>query len=132
MNALNEINLEPITYTLSALTIEQVIAFRHATKSFYSSKIPPTFSTVFRKAEFQFLERCDVDMRLLLHVEQAYEYLSELQVGDMPVITTKIQTARERRGMYFFTLQTEVSCAGKLRVRSTTQFVIRPPTTVPT
>lgn len=126
MKPIEQIQFEPISFSLSPITEKQVSDFRNATGTRFTSGVPVTFPTMFRKAEFQFLDLCEVDMRQLLHVDQEYEYVSPVEVGDVLDVSTKIESVRERRGMYFFTLKTEISAGKKMKVISITQFVVRP------
>jgi hypothetical protein len=117
--------LSPITFSLGPLSEEKVSAFRKATSTAHTRAIPPTFPTCFRKAEFDWLDLIKVDMRTLLHTEQEYEYLVPLQVGDTLTVTTSVESCRERRGMTFFVLLSEVSDGKAVKVRSHTTFVLR-------
>lgn len=117
--------LKPLTFEAGPLTEAEVRLFCEATRSTHCVGVPPTFATIFRKAEFQWLSHMKVDMRNLLHTEQEYEYFEPLEVGDKLSITTSIQDWKERRGMVFTTLASEVCCEGKVKVRSSTSFVLR-------
>lgn len=117
--------LSPITFELPPLTTEAVGAFRKATHTQYAVGIPPTFPTCFRKAEFDWLDRIQVDMRTLLHTEQEYEYLKPLQNGDKLSVTTAVESCRERRGMTFIVLLSQVFKGDSEMIRSHTTFVLR-------
>lgn len=100
--------------------------FRHATRTQYSQGVPPSFATRFRKAEFEFLDRFEVDMRELLHVDQEYEYFVPLTVGDALEVTTQIADMKDRRGMYFVVLRTDIVSNQVKKIASHTTFVVRP------
>jgi hypothetical protein len=117
--------LEPITFEVGPIRPEDISAFKKATLTAHVSSVPPTFCTVLRKAEFEWLDRMKVDMRNLLHTEQQYQYLEPIEVGQTLQVTTSIEEWKERRGMIFTTLLSEVKAAGKVRVRSSTTFVLR-------
>lgn len=122
---ISEVNREPISFNAGPLTDEHREAFRQATLTKYSLGFPPTYATSFRKAEFDFLDRFEVDMRSLLHMDQEYIYLKPLDVGDTVTITTRVGEIRERRGMIFVTLYTDLICKGETKIRSNTTFVVR-------
>ena len=121
------VNLEPIHYQADELTAHHLSQFIQATRTQSANDFPLSFATLFRKAEFMWLERMNVDLRNLLHTDQEYEYFSPFQVGDIPLITTKLVQSRERKGMVFVTLATEIRVGDKPRVLATTTFVVRPP-----
>lgn len=106
------------------VTQAQITAFQNAVRA-SSSGMPPSFPTVFRAAEFKFLDRLNANMRHLLHTEQEYAYLQPLVAGDEPLFSTRFTSHRERRGTHFMTLATEISCAGVVKIIATTSFVIR-------
>ena len=127
MKPITEVNVEPITFEAGPLTEVHLKEFREATSTEFTPGFPPTYATVFRKAEFDFLDRFKVDMRLLLHVDQEYIYLVALRIGDTLNITTSVGEIRERRGMHFVTLHTDFVCKGEAKIRSNTTFVVRDP-----
>jgi N-terminal half of MaoC dehydratase len=108
---------------------EDLEAFTKATLTEHSRAIPLTFPTTFRRPEFQWLDRLKVDMHQLLHTDQEYEYLKPLEVGDTPVIRTRICDFKERRvrqgRLVIVVLESEVSCQEELKLRSLTTFVLR-------
>lgn len=65
-------------------------------------------------------------MRELLHVDQEYEYLAPLKTGDPLKVSTRIGEIKERRGMYFVTLHTDVFGGEDKKIVSNTTFVVRP------
>lgn len=117
--------LAPITFELPPLSDAVVTAFRKATRTEYAQSIPPTFPTCFRKAEFDWLDRIQVDMRTLLHTEQEYEYLVPLTIGDKLSVTTSVESCRERRGMTFIVLLSQAFRGDIEMIRSHTTFVLR-------
>jgi len=100
-------------------------ALRAATGSEHSPLFPHTFPTIFRKSEFGWLDDMKINMRNLLHTEQEYEYLTPFQVGDLPIVRTRVENVRERGGMRFVTLVSEVTCSGELRALARSAFVVR-------
>ncbi len=118
-------NLPPITLSMEAITTETVQAFAEATLSEHFKTIPPSFATRFRKAEFEWLTRMQVDMRTLLHIEQEYEFVSPLVVGDPVEVSTKIAQWKERKSMTFVTLETTISAQGKVKIKSITTFLLQ-------
>ena len=117
-------NLPPITLEMEMLTEETVKAFALATSSEHFKTLPPSFATRFRKAEFEGLTRMNVDMRTLLHIEQEYEYLEPLKVGDKVAVSTKIAEWKERRSMTFVTLETTIMAGSATKIKSTTTFLL--------
>lgn len=111
------------------LTRELVDAFRRATLSEFSPGFPLTFATTFRKSEFKWLNKLQVDLRNLLHTEQQYEFLIPFELADIPTIRTKIIDIKERKSkrgcLTIVVLESSVLCAAQLKVRTTTTFVLR-------
>lgn len=111
---------------------ESVDRFRRATASRHVTSVPPTYVTLFRHAEYEWLNRLDVDVRNLLHAEQEYEYQRRLEVGDAPLVRTRLMEFRERRRqreiMRFIKLESEMRVRGEVAVVSRTTFVVRQPT----
>ena len=115
----------PIVFTAETITEAQVRAFHEAVGSTETKEIPSTFATRYRKAEFEWLDKVDAELKGLLHTDQTFEILVPLKIGDTPEVSTSVLEAKNRRSMRFFTLLTEVRCQGVLKVRSTTRFVVR-------
>ena len=118
-------DLTPIKFTADTLTQQRLKQFDSAVRAHYSNVAAPTYSTTFRKGEFEFLDRLRVNLRNLLHTEQDYEYFSKFQMGDVPEVETKLTSTKERRGMVFVSLSTEVKVKNQLRVRCVSSFVLR-------
>ena len=118
-------DLTPIKFTAETLTQQRLKQFDSAVRALYSNVAAPTYSTTFRKGEFEFLDRLRVNLRNLLHTEQDYEYFSTFQMGDVPEVETKLTSTKERRGMVFVSLSTEVKVKKQLRVRCVSSFVLR-------
>lgn len=125
MKPISEIDKTPISFQAAPLSEKHLEEFRQATRTQFSPGFPPTFPTCFRKAEFDFLERFEVDMRLLLHVDQEYHYIKPLKVGDVLTITTSVGDVKERKGMYFVTLTTDFVSGKDAKIKSNTTFVVR-------
>jgi acyl-CoA thioesterase FadM len=115
----------PIVFRAAPVTPKQIENFALATTSEHYSGFPLTFATIFRAAEFMWLDRLKFDMRELLHTDQEYEYIGSLKEGDVPTIYTRITDFRERRGMTFVILESEVRCDEKLVILARSSFVVR-------
>ena len=116
---------EPITLQLEPITRAQIESFARATRSEHYSDTPATYPTVFRWTEFRWLERLKLDLKGLLHTEQEYEYLQPLKQGDAPFVSTRLAEHRERRGMVFIDLESDVKVDGRTVVITRSSFVIR-------
>lgn len=115
----------PLVRRLPEITAERIHAFGHATRSEHFVDSPPTYPTTFRSTEFEWLDILKIDLHHLLHTEQEYEYLQPLREGDVPVVTTRVTEHRERRGLLFVVLETEVHVQEKLVVTTRSSFVVR-------
>jgi N-terminal half of MaoC dehydratase len=115
---------QPITNIIQALTQADIEKFKSATFNRYS-QIPPALPTLFRAAEFQWLDRMKVDMRQVLHTEQVYEFLEPLTLGVPMTITTSIVSQRERSGLRLISLSTDIITQERLCVRAVSSFVLR-------
>lgn len=118
-------DLTPIKFTADTLTEQRLKQFDSAVRAQYSNVAAPTYPTTFRKGEFEFLDRLRVNLRNLLHTEQDYEYFSTFQLGDVPEVETRLTSTKERRGMVFVSLSTEVKVKSQIRVRCISSFVLR-------
>lgn len=115
----------PIVFRADPVTRQQIDKFAQATCSEHFSDSPLTLPTVLRAAEFKWLDRLQVDMRELLHTDQEYEYIEALQEGDVPTVYTRISERRERRGMVFVVLESEIRCNDKIAIIARSSFVVR-------
>ncbi len=72
---------------------------------------PPTFLTVFRKAEFELFNRLGFDLSQVLHTEQEYQYTAPLMGRDQVEFTTVLTHVLEKlsvnHSMQFLTFETE-------------------------
>lgn len=129
MRAVTPSKDEVIELNFPQLTAEMVSRLRAATDTKFTKDVPLTLPTLFRRPEFDWLERLGVDLRNLLHTEQEYQYHSPLKVGDMPVIRTWISDFKERKGKAFslsiVEMTSSVHCDNEHRVTSVTNFVIK-------
>jgi hypothetical protein len=123
--SLSAVQDEVIRMDFGPITSDHIREFAEATRSTQFQNTPLTFPTIFRTTEFRWLDRLRIDMHQLLHTEQEYEYFVPLREGDEPVIATRISDYRERRGLLFVTLETEVHCGGTLALRAYSAFVVR-------
>ena len=119
------IDTSPIEMGFPPISAEHVCDFATATHSEFFEGTPPTFPTVFRAAEFRWLDRLKLEMRHLLHTDQQYQYVRPLRKGDAPTISTRLTEYRKRRGMLFVTLESEIRCDGELAVLARSAFVVR-------
>lgn len=115
----------PIVRTLPPITREGIRAFADATHSLYFVASPPTLPTIFRSTEFLWLDILKVDLHHLLHTEQEYEYLEPLREGDVPVVSTRVSEHRERRGLLFVELESDVRVHNKRILVARSSFVVR-------
>jgi len=115
----------PITFDWEAVSTERMRSLAKATASDHVKGMPPTYPTIYRWGEFEWLKRNGVDLRNLLHTDQEYEYLAPLVVGEKPKVTTVLKATRARAGMTFITLESTVESGGKIAVRNSTQFVVK-------
>jgi len=109
---------------LSPITEKELDAFRKATLT-ETAGIPLTFATRFRQLEFQLLKELKIDLKGLLHTDQAYRYLGEFRLGDPLEIQTEITENKMKRGLQFLKIKTTVSSRKELKVISESQMVIR-------
>jgi hypothetical protein len=116
---------EPVAYEWEAVSADQMRALAKATRSDHVHQMPPTFPTIYRWGEFEWLKRLGVDLRNLLHTDQEYEYLAPLVAGEKPKITTTLKSQRAKAGMTFLNLETVIECAGRPAVRALTTFVVK-------
>jgi acyl-CoA thioesterase FadM len=123
--ALGVTDTTPITFEMPVLTDEQLTAFREATRTEYAHGVPLTFATIFRKAEFEWVDRVQMKVQSVLHAEQEYHYLAPLQVGDRPVITTSLKNLKGRSGMFFLVLESTLKCKEELKLTWSTTFVLQ-------
>ncbi len=115
----------PITYEWEAVSTERMRSLAKATASDHVKGMPPTYPTIYRWGEFEWLKRSGVDLRNLLHTDQEYEYLAPLVVGDKPKVTTTLKGMRARAGMTFISLESTIESGGRIAVRNHTQFVVK-------
>lgn len=114
-----------ITYEWEAVSTDRMRALAKATASDHVRGVPPTYPTIYRWGEFEWLKRNGVDLRNLLHTDQEYEYLAPLVVGEKPKVTTVLKGMRARAGMTFITLESVVESGGRPAVKNYTQFVVK-------
>lgn len=123
--ALSAVQEETLTKSFGPVSEDHLRRFEQATLTTRRDTPPLTFPTVYRATEFQWLDRLNIDMHRLLHTDQEYEYVEPLKEGDCPVVSTRIRDYRERRGMLFVTLESEIRANGVLKIRSYSAFVVR-------
>jgi hypothetical protein len=115
----------PIVFRAEPISKQAIERFAEATRSEHFGESPLTFPTIFRSTEFQWLDRLKVDLRELLHTDQEYEYLTPLKEGDTATVYTRVLEFKERKGMRFVVLESEVRCSEKVVVRARSSFVLR-------
>lgn len=114
------------------ITENDVRCMREATGSFYSpQEVPPTYATLFRKPEYDWLERLQVDLKMLLHGDQEYEYLLPLRIGQKVDVRTVLEDVKDRKTrlgvMSFVKVRTELISDKKIHVVGRNTFVVRNP-----
>lgn len=122
---------EVIEFDGYSVSQSEVRSFIDATGSQYIKGIPPTLGTVFRKTEYDWLDRLEVDLKMLLHGDQEYEYVRPLKVGCKLSVRTKLDDVKERNTklgkMQFVRVVTELLSDGEVAVIGKTTFVVRHP-----
>lgn len=118
-------DLTPIIFKVGPLTKLQFDQFNRAVSAQYALGPAPTFATTLRKAEFDFLDRLKVNLKNLLHTEQEYQFVTRFLEGDLLTVETKLASSKQRRGMVFVSMESEVKVGGELRLRSISSFVLR-------
>lgn len=116
---------KPVEYEGEIVSADHVERLRRVTNSQSKMWFPPTYPTIYRMGEFEWLKRLDVNLRQLLHTEQEYEYLKPLEVGKTPLIRTYLKSEKKRRGLLFLLFESLISMDGVDRMVARTQFVIR-------
>ncbi len=114
-----------IELKLPKITAVAVENFRQATRTSHSEGIPKTFVTLYRRGEFDWLERLHVDFHNLLHTDQEYVYLQPLKVGDEPTVRTHIVDMKERKNLTIMTLHSDILVGETVKVVAMTTFMIR-------
>jgi len=109
----------------AGLSDEETKAFEKATLSEYAEGRPPTLPTIYRWTEFRWLERMKIDMSKLLHTDQEYLYSDDWDPTKQHQISTEILSDRERRGLRFVSVKTQVKQGVTTAVECLTTFVIR-------
>lgn len=106
------------------VTEEEVQGFQKATLT-QTSEVPLTFSTKYRDQEFELLRSLNVDFHELLHLEQGYQYLEPIKVGDSLEISSRISENKIKKNMQFITLETLISSGSQIKVISESKMVVR-------
>lgn len=94
-------------------------------------EVPPTFMTVCRQGEFDWVDRLGFEISEVLHGEQEYEYVHPVRLGEEVVYETTLTNLMEKRSskgvMIFLIMATEIfeKKNHRLCVRSKTTFIIR-------
>lgn len=116
--------IEQHEYQAEAIDRETLEAFSQATLTQYCG-FPLTFSTRYRQGEFEILKELKIDFRQLLHSEQEYVFHSPLEVGDKPLVRTRLKENRKKRGIQFVTCEMSLICGSVTKVSSESTMVIR-------
>lgn len=118
-----------ILYEPPVINENSLSKFRIATGTQFTKKFPLTFPTVFRKPEFDWLDRLEVDMRELLHTDQQYFYFSALELGEKLQIKTWVSSFKERKlkdsTLYIVGLTSEMNVEGVKKIEAITTFVVK-------
>lgn len=115
----------PIVFRAPPVSRQSITQFVEATHSEHCGLDPLTFATIFRSTEFQWLDRLQVDLRQLLHTDQEYEFVAPLKEGDVPTIYTRVCEHKERKGMRFVVLESEVRCDDQIKIVARSSFLLR-------
>jgi hypothetical protein len=115
------------------VTADRILNFCRAIGATDSHQAPPTFLTVFRKAEFELFNQLGFDLSQVLHAEQEYEYEGVILAGDRVEFKTALTHVLEKQStksfMQFLTFETEIHSErnmNRLRIgKSKTTVVIR-------
>jgi len=92
-NYSDEINLENL------IKFNKVIHSHKDTKKVDSfQQVPLTYATLFRKGEFELLEKMNISLSSVLHGEQSYEYFSPLQSNQKINYITELISKNEKKG----------------------------------
>ena len=107
---------------------ERVETFRRAVGG-PSHGVPSTFATT---AEFEVFPRIvgdpevGLDLLRVVHADQTYEHARPLAVGETLTIRSRIDDVRERGGLAFLVIRTElVGSDGEVAVRATSTMLER-------
>ena len=118
-----------ISVNVAPIGSDRMRRFRDATRSTHSPDFLPSLPTIFREAEFQWLDRLSIDWHQLLHAEQNYEYLSLVPCDRPLTMTTLLANVRVRKlssgSMLFVELETEIKSEDTRLVIARTSFVVR-------
>ena len=103
--------IEPYTYIVEKGKIKEFANAIGDLKDDYlnGKKTPPTFSTVIELwGSTSFLaEKLGLNMSKVLHGEQGYEYLGEINAGDEITVSTTIENAYTKASMNFIIIKKE-------------------------
>lgn len=116
----------PVVFKLNA---ERVRAFADAVRA-PDDDVPPTFATAAEFASFRTIvedPELGLDFARVIHGEQEYEWRRPLVVGESLTARPRIASIRERGGLGFLTIETDlVDGGGGLVVRARSTLVERP------
>lgn len=108
---------------------KDIEAFRKATYSEAAGGIPLTFVTRFRRTEFEWLGRLNINLADVLHTEQEYEFFGNFTIGDELKMITRIASYRERKvgskKMLFVAIRGELKKDDNIVVLCRSSFVVR-------
>ena len=94
------------------ISSERIAAFCRAVGFPVSSVSPPTFLTVFRRGEFELLQKLGLNLSNALHADQHYEYIEPIRAGDRIQFETHVSQVLEKnspkQNMQFLTLETPI------------------------
>lgn len=99
------------------VTVERIAAFAKSVGLPETRVAPPTFMTVFRRGELDLLDAIGVKLAHVLHAEQEYEYMQDIQAGDRVRLESKLAHVAEKEtasvDMQFLTFETEIHLEGE-------------------
>jgi hypothetical protein len=90
-----------------------------------SDEAPPTFLTLFRKAEFALFDQLGIPLSKVLHAEQEYTYEAPLKAGDRITFETTLAKALEKGSVRFMTFRTDFRVGESPVASSNTVIVVR-------
>ena len=94
------------------ITAERINAFCRAVGFPVSTVAPPTFLTVFRRGEFDLLQKLGLSLSSALHADQRYEYIEPIQPDDLIQFENQVSQVLEKnstkQNMQFLTLETRI------------------------
>lgn len=125
-------NPEPLASLEITVSSDQIGRFFHAVRwqQKHRPLVPPTIATAFRDGEFQALQKLKIPLQSVLHGEQKYRFLKDLEPDQPYRGTTFLNSHLEKSGssgtMAFYVFQTNLTDEdGSVYVECLTTIVVR-------